>query len=188
MRLFVAVQIPEAHRVALAAASATLRDMSPRARWERPEKLHLTLSFLGEVGADRIEALASALHGAVSSASPFTLRLGAAGAFPNPSRARVLWIGVEGDGALTALQERVAAAVAPFAERRDGKPFHAHLTLARCDPPWSASGVARFAERLSGVAPEPFRVEAVALVESELGRGGSRYREVARVDLAGGAS
>ena len=187
MRLFVAAAIPEAHRRRLASRLAALAGAAPRARWERPEKLHLTLRFLGEVAPERVEALGAALAAAAAAAAPLTARLTAAGAFPAAGRARVLWLGIEPEAPLARLQAAVEEAVAPFAERAEGRPFHPHLTLARCDPPWDARDVERFASALGMPAPEPFRIAAIALVESRLGPGGSRYRGVAALPLGGGA-
>jgi 2'-5' RNA ligase len=185
MRLFVAVPIPAAQRMALSDAAAALRDGSPRARWERAEKLHLTLAFLGEVAGEQLGGLVDALRDAAGQEAALDLRLGAPGAFPSAARARVLWVGVEDGERLTGLQRRVAGACAPYAESRETKPFHAHLTLARCDPPWPAPQVERFAAHLRGVASGPFPAREVVLVESELGRGGSRYRDVERLELTG---
>lgn len=185
MRLFVAVPIPAAHRLALTDAAAALRAGSPRARWEPAEKLHLTLAFLGEVAGERVAGLLDALREAAGQQVALDLRLGAPGAFPTAARARVLWVGVEDGERLTGLQRRVAEACAPYAESRETKPFHAHLTLARCDPPWPAPQVERFTARLRDVASGSFSAGEIVLVESELGRGGSRYREVDRLELTG---
>lgn len=185
MRLFVAIAIPEGHRRALAARLAGAAARGPRARWERPEKLHLTLRFLGEVDAGRVEALAAALRAAVAPLAPFAARLASAGAFPSVRRARVLWLGVEAGHPLARLWAAVDEACRPFAERPEERAFHPHLTLARCDPPWDERAVERFAAALGAPAPAPFAVAAVSLVESRLGPGGSRYREVAPLPLGG---
>ena len=185
VRLFVAITIPEGHRRALAARLATVAARGPRARWERPEKLHLTLCFLGEVGAQRQEALATGLREAISPLAPFPARLTAAGAFPGARRARVLWLGVEAGEPLARLQAAVEEVCRPFAERAEARVFHPHLTLARCDPPWSGPALERFVAELGAPAPEPFRVFAASLVESRLGPGGSQHREIAVFPLAG---
>ncbi|HNZ97239.1 MAG: RNA 2',3'-cyclic phosphodiesterase [Acidobacteria bacterium] len=185
MRLFVAVAIPEAHRQRLGERLRALGPASPRARWERAEKLHLTLRFLGEVAPQRLPELEAALAGATASASPLTVRLTAGGAFPPAGRARVLWVGAEPEAGLVTLQQAVATAVAPFAEREEGRPFRPHLTLARCDPPWEAREVARFVSELGTPAPEPFPVTACQLVESRLGPGGARHTGIASFPLGG---
>lgn len=186
-----AIAVPEEQRRALAARLPLVAEGGPRARWDRPEKHHVTLCFLGEVGSGRVDALAAALRGALSPLAPFPARLTSAGAFPSPRRARVLWLGVEGGEPLAQLQTAAEEACRPFAarlERRaEERAFHAHLTLARCDPPWDGPAVERFAVALGDPAPEPFRVASVSLVESRLAPGGSRYRELASFPLAGGA-
>lgn len=185
MRLFVALPLPEPLRHGLLAAVEPLRGRRPAARWERAEKLHLTLLFLGEVASDRLDGLVAELGRAVGPVARFEARLGGGGSFPAPARARVLWMGVDGGEAFDELRRRVAQSGGPFVERPDPKPFHPHLTLARCDPPWEAESVRRFVDILEPLRGERVPVDHLALVESELGRGGSRYRDVARFALAG---
>ena len=183
MRLFVAAALPESHRQRLVAVTQGLRQSRTRARWEPVEKLHFTLFFLGEVVPARVDRLLDALRRAIAGRPAIRLCLGDGGAFPSTSRARVLWVGPVDQEALVELQQPIAAAAAPFAERPDSKPFHAHLTLARCDPPWPALEVEQFARAVHGAAPEPFSISAIHLLESELLHGGSRYREVATLEL-----
>src|SRR5216684_4454630 len=66
MRLFVALEIPSAVRENLAELLKSLRSMSPQTRWVRPENLHVTLKFIGEVPETRLAAIRSALAGARS--------------------------------------------------------------------------------------------------------------------------
>ena len=96
MRLFVAIEIPEPVCREVKRRVAGLRDRLPRARWVDPEVLHLTLLFLGEVAAERVEGLATALRAAFAPVPPLGLRLRGAGTFPPGRPARVAWVGVEG--------------------------------------------------------------------------------------------
>ena len=185
MRLFVALEIPSAVRTELVRRGERLRTTSPAARWVRPEAMHLTLLFFGEVASSRVQELEPSLVAAFRPYAPMTAQVVGAGCFPTPTRARVLWCGLEVQGELAALQSAVAAAGAPWVERRDDREFHAHLTLARCQPPWPKPAANRFVERFAPAAGEPFAVEHGVLFESTLGPGGSRYAELARLPLAG---
>lgn len=186
MRLFVAVELPEPIRRRLGQRIEQRRGGFPRASWVRPENLHLTLAFLGEVDPDRLPELTAALAGPVAACSSFAARTAAAGAFPEQGSMRVVWIGLEPGAELAALAARIREAVAGVGLPGDEKPFQPHVTLARCRVRWPAGA----RENLSTLAPEPmpFAVTEAVLVESELAPGGSRYRQVASFPLAAGAA
>jgi 2'-5' RNA ligase len=164
VRAFVAVVPPPAALEPLVRAVAPLRSIP--ASWVAPERLHLTLVFLGEV-ADPLpygEALAAAL----AEVEPFALRIAGGGAFPRPARPHVLWAGVEGDvdalASLARLARRTARAARIDVERA---PYVPHVTVARVRRP-DVDGVAAVAA-LDGVRGEPWRVGEVVLMESVLG-------------------
>jgi len=108
-----------------------------------------------------------------------------AGGFPPRGRRRVVWAGVETEGEIGRLQRRVAEAVERAAEiEADRRPYHPHLTLARCKPPWSRAAVERLTAAFGSDPVASFRADRVSLVESELRRSGGRYRTVAAYPLA----
>ncbi len=185
MRLFVAFEIPSVVRAELVRRGERLRSTAPAARWVRPEAMHLTLLFFGEVTPARVSELEAALVAAFRPHAPMTAQVVGAGCFPSPARARVLWCGLEVQGELAALQRTVATAGTPWVERPDNREFHAHLTLARCQPPWPRTAAERFSERFAPAAGEPFALDHGVLLESTLGPGGSRYAELARLPLEG---
>lgn len=185
MRLFVAVELPDAVRESVAIAG-TRRDGWPPANWVRAENLHLTLAFLGEVAPPRIAPLEAALRRRAGARTPFRASFADAGAFPAQGMVRVLWLAVEPTADFSELarvaREACAEAALPF----DEKPFAPHLTLARCRTPWPAAS----RERLAKLAPrEPisFEVGAIAVVASELGPAGPRYSRQAEIPLGAAA-
>jgi 2'-5' RNA ligase len=187
VRLFLAVETSPALRAVVwervAAARRTV-SVPASTRWIREGGWHLTLEFLGEVADDAVAALAAACAVACAACRSFTARLTAGGWFPSGGPARTVWVGADGGAALALLQARVAAAARGGAI--DGaRPFHAHLTLARCDPPWPRRTVEEFVARLGKLTDLEVVVNEVALLRSHLGRGGSRYEAVARFPLAG---
>jgi 2'-5' RNA ligase len=144
-----------------------------------PDKWHFTLRFLGPTARERREAIVARLS--VASLGPaFHVRFGELGAFPNPRRARILWLGVrEGGDRLSDL-----AAIAEDAARNarfaaEGKRFTPHLTLSRIDPPQSVSALLSQKHRY-GV---DMSVTALILYRSQLGGGPARYEEVERFNL-----
>src|SRR3954467_9999091 len=97
IRVFCAVELPLEIRAAVAAHAARLRRDFPdaRASWAQPEGLHVTLTFIGEVEAARVEAISGAAGAAVEGLKPFRLSIEESGTFPPHGAARVLWLGVK---------------------------------------------------------------------------------------------
>ena len=96
LRLFVAIRIPEEIKVVISAAQTEFRQRSPAAgiTWSKPDQFHLTLKFLGNVGAHRLDSLAKALVSACLRLAPLHLRAEQMGAFPNLRLPRVIWVGI----------------------------------------------------------------------------------------------
>ncbi len=148
LRLFVAIELPDPVRNALAEAIAMLKraGIGEGLRWPRPEGIHLTLKFLGATPPDGVPAIVSALDAALDGVPRFKLQPCEFGAFHggkgvvrgHPVREtyhynlRVLWVGLDGaTDQLAGLASRVDAALAPLGYAAEKRPFFAHLTLAR---------------------------------------------------------
>lgn len=131
MRLFVALNLPEPVRRAVWETAATIRGLGLPVKWVRPEGIHLTLKFLGEVEDAREHELRGALSRASRGARTLPLVMGGFGVFPDPSRPRVLWIGIEPDPALELLQHHVESEFGLLGFPPEGRPFRPHLTLGR---------------------------------------------------------
>lgn len=179
--MFVAVELPEAVRVSLAATMERLRaaGAGEGLRWVRPESLHITLKFLGAVEEGRVPAIHTALRLGVRDAAPFTLRAAGLGSFGGRRNLRVVWVGVGGETeALASLARRVEAALEPLGFPGEGRPFAAHLTLARVReeaPAAERERVHGLLSRVESVEAPVFRVASCSLMRSTLGRGGAVY-------------
>ena len=183
MRLFLAIEPPEAWRRAAATALATLDEQhSGLLRPVRPELLHLTLRFLGEVEEARLEPLQAALRETVPPVE-IQLALGAAGLFGG-SRGGAVWLGVGGDleglRALAARAEDAVVAAGLPEERRELRP---HLTIARVRR--QARGperraIAASVRALGEPDAAPFVARELVLVRSWLRPEGPRYRALER--------
>lgn len=184
IRLFVAVELPAAWKQELRTAERELdRTGLSGLRWVRPDAIHLTLKFLGEVGRHMLADIEQALTTACRSGPPFELRLAGLGSFAGHGRVRVLWAGVEGDlGALRKLQQRLDAEVHELGFARETRPFAPHLTLARVvedAPPDMPARVAAALRRVKLPVVEPLHVQELSLIRSQLSRGGATYTRLA---------
>jgi 2'-5' RNA ligase len=187
MRLFVAVEIPDAaRRVASEAAEALRRAVGARLRasWVSPANMHLTVRFIGQVADERaarvLEALAPPLG-----MEPFDVELAGPGAFPPSGAPRVMWIGVtRGLAELSAMHDAFDRRLAPLGYAPDSRPFSAHLTVARVkDAPKGSAAIVR--EALRGLTPSPtrWRVEHATVFRSHLSPRGPSYEALGRVVL-----
>ncbi len=177
MRSFVALELPEAVRVRLQEEIGRLRRAGGCASWVRPEHMHLTLRFLGEIGEEQKTALSRMLRDVCATAVPMQLAVEGIGAFPNPRRPAVVWAGIRvvmGD--LAGLQQRIEQAARDIGLGPDNKAFHPHVTLARIRDLAASGGLAKaVAERADGEMVsfgDEFQTAAVALFRSELKSGG----------------
>jgi RNA 2',3'-cyclic 3'-phosphodiesterase len=173
MRLFAGIPVPDPARQELASVLDGLRSKNWPVRWVRPEGLHLTLKFFGSVEDGVVESLGTALATAAEGTGPIPLTCTGIGGFPNPRRARVVWIGLEAPGSLELLQDAVERACANQGFPLEGKPYRPHITLGRVRdgerlPPDAWSDLpARYGIR--------FLAEELVLFQSQPGRDGSVY-------------
>lgn len=186
MRLFVAFDLPDEARRDAQRRGAALRDALPPARWVDLAGAHLTLVFLGEVGEGQVPALTERLAVAFARHAPLPMRLAGGGTFPPGRAARVAWIGVDAEPELAVAQSGVVvAAVEAVGHQPETRPFHPHVTVARCPNPWPRPAAERFAAAFAGPVGEPWIADRGILFESKLSPKGARYRAVAELPLTG---
>src|SRR5208283_2382530 len=177
-RLFVAIALPEPVRDLVAAQTESLRGVS----WVRPEQLHVTVRFLGDVAAERIAGMCERL--AAIRVEPFLLPIETVGAFPPKRPPRVIWVGTgSGHPRLFQLRQRLDDALIGAGIDFDVRRFQPHITVARCTEN-AASGVSQWLHRHREFAAPPFRVEAFDLYSSVLRQGGAEHTLIRRFALA----
>jgi RNA 2',3'-cyclic 3'-phosphodiesterase len=186
-RIFVAIDISEEARSNAAARIEALRGQFPKIRvgWEKPEKLHLTLKFAGDITGERLRSLAGAVGRVSRQISPFRLKLNKCGIFPSKRNARILWIGVEDpEGVVKRLNDMLEAECEKIDIARETRDFKPHLTIARLREP---NPCAELAEKHLRTEFEPieFGVMEIVIYESRLLPTGSIYTPVSRHKLTG---
>jgi 2'-5' RNA ligase len=177
VRLFVALNLPDGVRRALWDGAAPLRDLGLPIKWVRPEGIHVTLKFLGEVPEARERELRAALSRAAAGTHPLPLVVDGFGAFPAVERPRIIWAGVDQDPALELLQHRVEQEFAPLGFPPEGRPFRPHLTLGRAARESRPGPCLGLAETLAGLQhQETTLVGTVDLMQSVLQSAGPAYQ------------
>jgi 2'-5' RNA ligase len=187
VRSFLAIDLPDPLRARLGELQRELQRAGIRARYTRPEGIHLTLKFLGEIDPDQVPRLGEGLQPLAARCPPLDLQAIGLGAFPNLRRPRVLWIGVRGPAPLERLQAEIDAALADQGFAKEDRPFHPHLTLAREPDPRAAQALQRWT-RAGELELGRFTAAALTLFESQLQPGGARYAPLSTFAFSAAAS
>ena len=184
IRTFIAIDIPESVLQAIAKVQDKLRRTGLGIRWVRPEGIHLTLKFLGDIEKGDVEKIHEAMKKAVQIASPCTVRGEGLGVFPNFKRPRVLWVGLSGElEMLVALQRALDVQLKDLGFPREKRPFKGHLTLGRVKGRLDGNQLQRTLQRFEDFKTEGFTAEAVTFFQSDLRPTGAVYTKLAEVEL-----
>jgi 2'-5' RNA ligase len=184
MRLFVAMDIPEDVRSAIAALTAKLRPACRNARWVRIEGLHVTLKFIGETSAEKAEAIKTALA-SIPSREPVLLTFRGLGFFPDDRRPHVLWAGVNASADLAELAAAVGTALAPLGIAHEERAFSPHLTLARFDESRVLEALQDAVKKAGHLKFGATTAQEFHLYQSVLKPGGAEYTRLATFSFAG---
>ncbi len=150
--------------------------------------MHVTLSFLGDVEAERIPAISDSVGRAVADLDRFRMTVSSSGAFPNASRPRVLWAGVD-EGRIAVMQLQGAVAAALQAEQGlepERRKFHPHVTVARANRRRRIPGVEGALAETRGREWGSQWVQRVDVMRSDLRPGGPVYTIMESLPLAYG--
>lgn len=186
-RVFIAIDISDEAREQAARYTDRLKAASAGARlsWTRPENMHLTMRFLGNVDDAGLDAATKATRHASKQVRPFRLKISGTGVFPSAKAARVIWLGIEdpdrGAGTAYRVLEEELVRAGFESENRGFKP---HLTLARIKDARSSSDLVKSHLAAAFEAPE-FEINEFVIYESRLSPGGSVYTVLSKHSFAG---
>ena len=179
LRAFIAIEIPQEIKKAIAAETACLQTDNGRAvRWVTPENIHLTLKFLGEISPHNVELLSQSMQAECSQQPQFEITVTGMGCFPNAHRPRVIWIGLNAPQELNKLQHKIEATTARLGYAAEEKAFSPHLTLGRVREQASVDELKRLhavLDTMSVGALGTFTAQAVYLFKSDLQPTGPIY-------------
>lgn len=179
MRTFIAIDITPAIRDGIRELLAELKQIERRIRWSRPEALHITLKFLGEVPEAKIGDLKACIA-SIRTPAPFTISIHGSGYFPGERSPRVIWLGVDGGKDLGALASTIDQALEPIGIPMEKRPYSAHLTLGRIDGAANLNAVRELLRNKEPLALGSFSASDYFLYQSSPGCGGSVYTKLAR--------
>ena len=190
VRSFIAIPVSDAGIRALVEAVRGLEpEIGRHVRWVRPEGIHLTLKFMGDIQITTAEKILEILPTVTAGFGPFRVAIKGLGVFPNLRRPRVLWAGLDGDiEILSELQLAVDEAVGKLGLPKEQRAFSPHLTLGRVRRDVSDGQLRKIGEAMSTtVSPETveWTADTVNLMRTELDPAGSRHYLVGSASLGG---
>ncbi len=185
LRLFIAIEIPLEIRTQITAVISELKSVPADVRWERPEKLHITLKFLGDVQEEVLPEIVLLLRGVAEKRSQLSIRYSGVGCFPNKREPRIIWVGAEDvAGKLQPLVDSIETEMASIGFEKETKGFHPHVTIGRMKNGKDTSSLLRKMESVI-FESQPAVVSAMSLVRSKLKASGSIYSQVKSFSFRG---
>jgi len=188
IRTFIAADLPESVREELARIQAELRMEKFKFRRVKPENIHLTLIFLGDVDPGMIKSISGAVADTVRCHEPIRLAIQGLGVFPGIKRPRIIWAGMTGEvkilRELKSSLDRSLLKVNGLNFKPERRPFRAHLTFGRAKGRIDGRKLAVAMNRLQEVPSTPLIIDAIHVFKSDLRAGGAVYTKLNSCILA----
>jgi 2'-5' RNA ligase len=181
IRAFLALDPPEEILREIGRVQSRLKKMiRGHVRWVRPESIHLTLKFFGDIREESVESISALAEKAAADVGPFELAIGGAGVFPDMKRPRVVWLGMDGETErLTIFQNGLERALREIGFPGEERPFRPHLTLGRIRSPKGLGGLAEALKEAETDVDARFTASGLCLFKSELTPQGAIYTRLA---------
>ncbi|MCE9612981.1 MAG: RNA 2',3'-cyclic phosphodiesterase [Lentisphaerae bacterium] len=185
VRAFVAIELSETVRAAMARLQARLKRSGSHVGWVPPENFHLSLAFLGDIPATAVTGLQAELVCRVSTMASLRIAFEGVGHFGSASSPRVIWAGVLAPPALMALQLGVASAARACAIALESRPYRPHVTLGRVRSGRGRDALLAAMQKDAAMPLGEQSASQVVVMQSLLGSAGAHYQVLAVVPLSG---
>ena len=183
IRAFIAVDIGDGIRGKLDELQRKLKMSHANIRWVKPQNIHLTLAFLGDIPIQKLPPLKTALDENIHGLGPFELEAEGTGYFGRPNRLRVIWAGIVDCPPLMELYRKTIGALQATQIGFDDKPFSPHLTLGRVKASNHTDSLLAKLEKYKNEPLGQNRINAVQLIQSQLKPRGAEYTVLHRTTL-----
>jgi len=175
IRTFIAIPLAPRLIPPMRVLLSELRACEPGIKWTRPENLHFTLVFLGEIQEERINVLHRVCQSVAATHSRFSIQCGHLGAFPGQGHPRVIWLGLtQGAEEMAAIQKQLAVSLSTAGFVFEDKPFVPHLTLGRVRGKGPLCSW-RQVQTIAYPGETSMQVEALMIMRSDLKPDGAHY-------------
>ena len=184
LRTFIAVPIPADILTRIREVQEAFAAYKFPVRWVRPESIHLTLKFLGEIAEADLERVYDAMAASLQIVRPLSLHAKGVGVFPTVKRPKVLWVGIGGElESLKKIQAELENNLEKIGFPKEKRPFNAHLTLGRVKGKIDSRKLAGAMREFSDFTTESFSAEEIVLFKSDLKPSGAVYTRLRTASL-----
>jgi 2'-5' RNA ligase len=189
LRAFIAIEMPPPVVDIVRRTQQALQRGGVHMRWVKPENVHLTLRFLGDISTGDIDPIRCALEKLAAESPSATLRIEGAGVFPGPARPRVVWLGLGGQTHLLGeLHQRLSLLLSRLGFPEEKRPFRGHLTLGRAKGRVDAHRLRVQLAELKAIESQCFPGDRICLFRSDLRPDGAVYTPLVKVRAGCGPS
>ena len=188
IRSFLAFELPEVMKNTIVRVYGEVGHYGLDARWVKPENIHLTIVFMGNIKTDDIASLGEEARNVCSGYGTFEIAIKGIGCFPNRQRPRVLWIGLNGDiERMSRFRDDLQKSLKAFGVKEERRRFIPHLTLARFRSTRKIGpGLGEILNAYEALDSPYECLSELFLFKSELNPGGAVYTKLKSWPLLGG--
>ncbi|MDL1962822.1 MAG: RNA 2',3'-cyclic phosphodiesterase [Deltaproteobacteria bacterium] len=184
IRTFIAFKVPKNIISSIKKIQEDIKSYAFKIRWVDPEKIHLTLKFLGNINYTDIEKVGETLINTVNNYAPISLAVKGAGVFPCIKHPRVIWVGITGEvKKLAGIQKGIEKNLEKLGFPREKRPFKAHLTLGRIKGKIDPKKLLDAMKKNEEFESELFIADKIFLFKSDLQPTGSVHTELKSISL-----
>jgi 2'-5' RNA ligase len=185
MRIFIAVELPATIKAEVSAFQEAFEETRASIKWTRPESMHLTLKFLGEIDEARLSEVVNVVQKVTAKHQQMTLRLSGIGVFPHLRNPRIFWVGLSGETEkFASLAEEIDLSLAELGFPREERSYNPHLTIGRFKSPLGAPELISHA-RQHPLQVLTFCVSEVTVMRSVLNPRAAVYTTLFNFPLSG---
>jgi len=187
IRAFLAIELPDGVLTEIGVIQTRLtKALQGAIRWVKPEGIHLTLKFFGDISERDIATISRAVKDQANGMKPFALDVKTLGVFPDLNRPRVIWLGIDGDiQPLMMFQRSLDQKLYENGFSKEDRSFRPHLTLARIKERKGLIGLAKVVERKDNYMAGHFNAGELTLFRSQLTPAGAVYTKLACFPFSG---
>ncbi len=184
IRSFIAFKLPDTIISEISGLQKDIKARGLNIRWVKPENIHLTLKFLGDIAISDQDIIKQAISAAVEGYAGFSIYARGIGVFPGVKRPRVIWTGINGQQEhLIDLQKSIEQGLETIGIKPDNRPYKGHLTIGRAKGRLDPKKIVDVMKEFGGFKTEPFAADRVILFKSDLKPQGAVYTPLAEIGL-----
>lgn len=181
MRAFIAIDLPEKVKTSISSLQNNLKELNLSAKWVRPDNIHLTLKFLGNISDDKLTPVKEIIANIAKEFKTFEVNLTELGFFPNSRKPRVLFIATSKSEKLKAIADSLEEGLAKIGFVKEGR-FKSHLTLARIK---SLENISHLNKKITSLRIQAsFKIDQITLYQSKLTSSGPVYEKLFTAQLS----